>query len=348
MPRRSLASAIGKFFRKHRENRYLYKILLEDEYRFSLATTRLFSSRGVIENCDIHAQISLSSSVQSDFIRSIPERCRQRSLDKELVSIYLCTDSIVLFTNEVLPKISRPFVLVSGDSDLSVNNKTIVNIDALLSSRYLSMWYAQNLDYVHPKVEPMPIGLDFHSAWQNPRHYRGQNIIPAHQEGELRRICRTSMKFSERKPLVMCDWIGHSSYGDREEARHGIPDEARVVPTHRLPRHELWHEYAKYAFVASPFGVGLDCHRTWEALAMGCVPIVKRSPLLPLFKGMPVLIVEGWSEITADYLKEQQTLFAARKFDYSKLFLSYWAQKIAFKECQTDCVSSLDDMSLLA
>lgn len=324
MKRRSISSAIDKFFRKHREKRYVYRKLLADEYHFSLATTRLFSSRGIIENCDIHAEEPMSSSVAEDYVRSIPTKCEQVAIDRDLVSIYLCTDSIPLFITEVLADIRRPFTLVTGDSDLTVSGLTIRDIETLLSSPYLKKWFGQNLSYNHSKIEPMPIGLDFHSAWQNPRHYSGCHILPAHQEGELRSICRTAKKFSERKPLVVCDWIGHSTYGDREEARLAIPEEVRIVPTRRLPRHELWQVYAKHAFVASPSGVGLDCHRTWEAIALGCVPIVKKSPLTPLFEGMPVLVVENWSQLTSEYLQQQLQKFTTQKFDYSKIFLTYW------------------------
>lgn len=347
MKRRSPISAIEKFFRKHREKRYFYRTLLADEYCFSLSTTRLMSSRGIIENCDIHAELPGSSSVAEEYVRSIPQRFEQIAIDRGAVSLYLCTDSVAVFVNETLAKIRHPFVLVTGDSDLAVNGSTIKNIETLLSNSYLNKWFAQNLDYKHPKIEPMPIGLDFHSAWQNPRHYRGQHILPAHQEGELRSICRIAKKFSERDPLVVCDWIGHSTYGDREEARRGIPENARFVPTRRLPRHELWQEYAKYAFVASPSGVGMDCHRTWEAITLGCVPIVKRSSLTPLFEGMPVLVIESWDQLTAEYLQQQQQNFAAQKFDYSKILLTYWRDRINNDIQGQSGLSTIDDMRSL-
>lgn len=347
MKRRGIVNAIEKFFRKHHEKRYLYRKLLADEYFFSLSTTRLMSSRGVIENCDIHAKSPQSSSVAEEYIRSIPIRFEQAAVDRDFVSLYLCTDSLPLFVNEVLEMIRRPFVLVTGDSDLAVNRSTIQNIETLLSNSYLKKWFAQNLDYDHQKIEPMPIGLDFHSAWQNPRHYSGRHILPAHQECELRSISRTAMQFSARAPLAVCDWIGHSTYGDREEARQGMPEDARFVPTRRLPRHELWQQYAKYAFVASPSGVGMDCHRTWEAMALGCVPIVKKSPLTPLFEGMPVLVIESWNQVTAEHLQQQQQNFSTQKFDYSRIFSTYWCARINKDVQGQSCLSTLDDMGSL-
>lgn len=347
MARHNVGKAISRFFRKHRDRRYIYRRCLTRDYYFSLETTRLLSSRGIIENCDIHADIPMSSMVDENYVRSIPERCALLPVDNNPISIYLCTDSIALFIQTVLVEVRRPFILVTGDSDLPVNHVVIAKIEELLSNPLLLKWFAQNLEYRHPKAEPMPIGLDFHSAWQDPVHYGSQHILPAFQEGELRKICRAAKKNSQRKPLVMCDWIGRSAYGDREEARHGISEAARIVPSRRLPRHQLWQEYVKYAFVASPFGIGLDCHRTWEAIALGCIPIVKKSVLNPLFEGMPVLVVETWDQITLEYLQQQQEEFASQNFDYSKIFLSYWWSRINKGMQAQSLVSTVDDVCSL-
>ena len=57
-------------------------------------------------------------------------------------------------------------------------------------------------------------------------------------------------------------------------------------------------------FCLSPHGNGLDCHRTWEAIALGCIPVVKTSPLDRLFSGLPVLIVNSWSDLNESLLSE--------------------------------------------
>jgi hypothetical protein len=79
----------------------------------------------------------------------------------------------------------------------------------------------------------------------------------------------------------------------------------------------------KYKYVISPHGNGLDCHRTWEALVLGCIPILKTSPLDPLFEGLPVLIVKEWSDITQELLDT----FKGNNSQIQKLELSYWIQE---------------------
>ena len=44
----------------------------------------------------------------------------------------------------------------------------------------------------------------------------------------------------------------------------------------------------------SPQGNGLDCHRTWEALILKTIPIVRTSSLDPLYEGLPVVVVHEW------------------------------------------------------
>jgi hypothetical protein len=63
--------------------------------------------------------------------------------------------------------------------------------------------------------------------------------------------------------------------------------------------------------VISPHGNALDCYRTWEALLMGCIPIVKRSPIDYLYADLPVAIVDEWSQITALNLQRWLERFGA-------------------------------------
>jgi hypothetical protein len=84
---------------------------------------------------------------------------------------------------------------------------------------------------------------------------------------------------------------------------------------------------ANHAFVLSPHGNGLDCHRTWEALCLGCIPIVKTSGLDPLFEDLPVWIVREWSDVTADAMREVVDMFQGRTFKTDRLTLTFWTSK---------------------
>ena len=98
----------------------------------------------------------------------------------------------------------------------------------------------------------------------------------------------------------------------RADPRHGI--ENRTTIFNQLSktglvdygpltsRSALWKKKGGYAFSISPHGRGLDCHRTWEDLVLGCIVIVKTSPLDLLYEGLPVVIVQDWNEVTEENL----------------------------------------------
>jgi hypothetical protein len=98
-----------------------------------------------------------------------------------------------------------------------------------------------------------------------------------------------------------------------------------------MPRPLLWKTKTAYAFSISPWGNGLDCHRTWEDLALGCILIVKTSSLDRLYDGLPVVIVKDWNEITEENLQRWFELYkdASENSLYrEKITNQYWFKKI--------------------
>jgi hypothetical protein len=61
-------------------------------------------------------------------------------------------------------------------------------------------------------------------------------------------------------------------------------------------------------YVLSPPGNGIDCHRTWEALFLGSIPIVKKSfwPFDKLQIGAKV--IEDWSEVEMISIPEKREI----------------------------------------
>ena len=85
----------------------------------------------------------------------------------------------------------------------------------------------------------------------------------------------------------------------------GTPTEAR---------RRTWSYYAALVhsrFVASPEGHGRDCYRTWEALALGSIPVLRRTPGSSVdvrkFTEVPVVWLDDWQQLTPRFLEEQWT-----------------------------------------
>lgn len=82
-------------------------------------------------------------------------------------------------------------------------------------------------------------------------------------------------------------------------------------------------------FVLSPEGNGMDCHRTWEALLLGNIPVVRRNPLVGLYDGLPVLVVDDWADVTRERLAGWAATLESKRFDFRPLFREFWMKRIA-------------------
>ena len=117
---------------------------------------------------------------------------------------------------------------------------------------------------------------------------------------------------------------------DRHECFMHVPKYLVYYEPKMVHRHATWHNQTFFSFVLSPAGGGYDCHRTWEALILGCIPIVKRFnlPFERIYDDLPVLIVNEWSDVSEALLTKTVNEFRYKSFNYDKLKLKYWVDKI--------------------
>ena len=79
-------------------------------------------------------------------------------------------------------------------------------------------------------------------------------------------------------------------------------------------------------FVLSPPGNGIDCHRTWEAVLMGAVPVVLPSLSFgQLAQSAPVMIVDDFKMLQS----AQLLAYRYPLFNTSGIFANYWFSQFA-------------------
>jgi len=84
-----------------------------------------------------------------------------------------------------------------------------------------------------------------------------------------------------------------------------------------------------YKFVISPEGNGIDCHRHYEALIAGCIPIVEDNPLVrEKYKDCPILYTKDYSEITVEYLNNKYNEMINQVYNFSALYLSTYNNEL--------------------
>jgi hypothetical protein len=279
------------------------------------------NSRGILKSCTKY-QLPLKSSnslLQNNFLDGVKQGDR----------VYVCTAAIPTFARTFLPNLTVKIVLVSGDADEYIPAVDPSGCTSILNSPYIVQWFAQNCLVDHAKMVKIPIGMDYHALSEMPYPYPwGPKEPPYKQEATIQRLIDGSLPFWQRKPMCYTTFNIEMNRGDRLDAYLTLPSELVFYEASLVLRLDSHKRQTDYAFVVSPYGYGFDCHRTWEALVLGCIPIVKSNAMDSLFDDLPVLIIKEWSDITQELLDSTIRIFKEKTFNYDKLKMKYWQNLI--------------------
>ena len=235
--------------------------------------------------------------------------------NKDGDTIYITTTALPNFVINYLPNIKNMFILVSGDSDYTIPDDYKNETNVILNNKYLIKWYSQNCNLIDSKLVQLPIGLDYHTLLYRPLWGSLQSIIQ--QENNISNILKIK---TNKKNLCYGNFHFNIQTNDRVDALKKISKDIIYYEPTQIPRIETWNNMIKYKYIISPHGNGLDCHRTWESIILGCIPIVKTSVLDSMYDGLPVLIVNDWSDITAELLDT----FKPNYKNIEKIYMTYW------------------------
>jgi hypothetical protein len=256
--------------------------------------------------------------------------------------LHVCPQALKNFVSKVLPKLTKPFILMTNNSDWTIPEDVQSEFEILIDHPLLVHWFSQNCVLDHPKMTRIPIGLDYHTltptrkqqfAWSQPeRHPWGIKQDPIYQEQQLMQFKNLSKPFWERdvKAYANFQFLMTTRYGrvDRVDAYNTVPKDLVYYEPSKCIRTTSWGNMIEYAFTLSPQGNGLDCHRTWEALCLGCIPIIKSSGIDPLFEGLPIWIVSSWKEVTKENMIAKINELKEKEFRTEKLTIDYWRKAI--------------------
>jgi hypothetical protein len=175
--------------------------------------------------------------------------------------------------------------------------------------------------------QPFPIGMGFH-------------YISCYNQGER-------VQIGSHEKTVLCA-IKTSTDTFRRNTGINRSSIEKTLHENNISNTPLGDRYfmalPSYKFVVSPEGNGIDCHRHYESLLAGCIPIVERNPLIEeKYKGCPILYTTDYSEITEPYLLDVYTKMLDTTYDFSRLFLEFYTkdQIDLIKDCGNYWVHTL-------
>ncbi len=233
------------------------------------------------------------------------------------------------FVRQVLPHLQARIVLATADSDLSVPSQVPADVLSALDRPRILHWFAQNCDRPGASISPLPLGIDFHTLSERPCW--GESMAsPIEQQQFIDELRRNLPPLRQRAQRIYLDFAWQSlRYGGRRKVAWGLRRiKSAVFQRSRMAQRAMWKERGQFAFVVSPHGSGLDCHRTWEALALGHIVLVPSSPLDPLFEGLPVVPVTHWDSITQPDLAAWVDRYEHLTVDNPRLTSAWWVRRM--------------------
>lgn len=219
---------------------------------------------------------------------------------------------VLLYTEEL--RNSTNIVIHNGD--------IIPNTDqfAFITQHFDSV-FSVNANSDLAGVIPLPIGLENRHHRRNGigREFRIGNGNVFQVNGKISSTNRIfssfslSTNFKERSNLL------------KSMEKHGLD---YVAPT--LKPRSYRREVLRSQFVLSPPGNGIDCHRTWEAIYLGAIPVVLKACLHKcLVDSFPIYSTDTWENFLEKSDSELNSIIDQLEGrEYPALTMEYWGNCI--------------------
>lgn len=227
-------------------------------------------------------------------------------LEKDAV-IFCKTDFIdYLFSN--LQRSDKNYIVITHHSDYPIDNYRF-----LMKPNNVKRWFAINPTVKHDSLVCIPLGLKTHKGIYLEEKYMTKWFVQ-----NINRL-----KNNRKENKVYCNWT------NTNPNRMIIIDKLKnnnidFILEYNLSFDAYAENMSRCRFVISPPGNGIDCHRTWEALYMDCIPIVIKNSIYDGWVDLPILQVNDYSEVNDILINN----FLEKEFNYEKLYFQYWKKII--------------------
>ena len=235
----------------------------------------------------------------ADLIIDVDTVGQARNFDRAKI-VFCKTDLLNVLFSE-LADFDGSLTLISHLSDYPIT-------ETLFNSRpkCIKKWFAQNADCQHPDLVPIPIGIENHCGPS-----KGTCIDQSFIENELDDLAEYT-----KSGAIYINFA--DTHHDRQTKREILGENPKAEFSGPKPYSEYFKDLARRKYVASPRGNGIDCHRTWEALLVGSIPIVDKHFMYDEWN-IPVIQVTDWNNLELKIPENCST---------DALYMSYWREKI--------------------
>ena len=299
---------------------FCLNIALSEPSKVRLRISRVRSRMKREFNLRFNRRRSSKPFISGDSFRAMSDLVLEKSgysfeiKDVKQGSVIFCeSDCIVELHRNILSNLSSEITLILGNSDQNHGE----DYRYLKENPYVKKIFAQNLLAPMKGFFPLPIGLE--NLWwaENGR------------VSDFKRLMRVN-RF--RKPRIMWTFSTETNPQVRRKSFLELSEILTADKFSRVSSSKHRRLLSTYSFIASPPGNGLDTHRTWEAMYLGCVPIVLRSYMTEFYLnlGLPVWVIDTYSDLEAFDERDLEKKYKEFKplFQNEALWLKYWENLI--------------------
>ncbi len=255
----------------------------------------------------------------ADVLYDETKKCTAEDI-KEGSIVFVNNRMLHSFIKDIFPNITQKFILLTHQDDINITNTQ--EFIAIADTNNVIHWFAQNCTLEHKKVTPLPIGLE--DTWlHNAGYVKDFTLL-------------VKNKKSKKNPKIVVAFTMGTNADARFECYRAL---WRKPITNEFPGSLTCRQYRNLLkqamFVASPEGNGLDCHRTWESIYLGVVPIVKRNYMTEYFASLslPIWIIDSWDEIAncseEELTKKYNDIMLKSKTEAA--YFDYWKKLVRDK-----------------
>lgn len=202
--------------------------------------------------------------------------------DRDATTFFLNVSEVDAFARW-LTRLDIPFL---DQKSLYIHNGDVIpdhEVYAFLASQFSKVYSVNWLGNLH-NVHAIPIGLE------NQRYL--QNGVPSDFYNQEKK------PWNNRKIDLLVAFSFATNIQERRLAYYAAKDlKGMFIQESFVSPHEYRNLVSNSKFVLSPPGNGPDCHRTWEAIYLGAIPIVHSQYWN--FPGLEsnVGVVENWNDL---------------------------------------------------
>ena len=261
--------------------------------------------------------------------------------------VFVATNLLDRFFEQIYPKISKQFILISHHDDDSTNP----NHEKYLSrdNSKLLAWYSDNPGFYHSKHMAIPLGFQSNYLRGFKLYHRtldtairlgmGWHIQSEERVKFIRNLkLENLIPWRDRKYTMYVNFYVHKKNnnepdpGGRRELRNYFKKYKNFNKIYDVTREDYFsymNSLGNSKFVICPQGFGQDTHRYSETILMGAIPIVQNSTLFSLFIRSTTLILNDLKDLTQHMLDNPELYIKNMNFSRESILMDYWQNEFS-------------------